>query len=210
VLRAGLVPSPQSARALGLVPAPCRRGLGAGRVWGASYVGQYPSHIHPSGTKLAPAPMLPEVPSLFVGDRRGFPYFAYDPVSSAGVSRVRPGYFHIFRPGELGTIVHTAVSIVVNQELANLFTKVVPSGWSRQEAVIRDPASWTEIRDRYVEIVVDTEVTPQALPQDVSGMKVWRYGQGALFVSPELMDAIKAGFPEVSFSIGFSGFAGAG
>src|SRR5688572_5345582 len=154
--------------------------------------------------------MLPEVPASFAGDCRSFPYFAHDGGASAGIARVRPGYFHIFRPGGLGTVLHTASAILVSQELANLFTSIVPSGWNRQEAVIRDPASGSEMRDRYVEIVIDNEIAPESLPEDVSGMKVWRYGQGSLFVSPALMDAMRGGLPGLSFSMGFSGFAGAG
>jgi hypothetical protein len=88
------------------------------------------------------------------------------------VALVRPGYFHIFRPGTLGTIVRTASAILVHQDLAHLLTIVVDSGWRRQEAIIRDPASWTEIRDRYVELVVDAEIEPRSLPEDVSGMKL--------------------------------------
>ena len=150
--------------------------------------------------------MLPVVPPGFEGDPRRFPYLAYDGGDSASIAMVRPGYFHIFRPGTLGTILPTASAILVRAGLADLFATVVESGWRRQEAIVRDPASGTEIRDRYVEIVVADEIEPQSLPDDVSGMKLWRFDQNHLFVSPALMDLTKSQFSDVSFSMGFWAF----
>ena len=147
--------------------------------------------------------MFPVIPPSFKGDPRRYPYYAYLGGDSARVAMLKPRYFHIYRPGPLGTIIPAPTAILVSRQLAEVFAATLKDGWQRREAILWDPASATENRETHVELVIDTEIGPEAMPDDVSGMRLWRYGERYLFVSPELMDLIQGSFKDVSFSMGF-------
>jgi hypothetical protein len=157
---------------------------------------------------LARLVMLPVIPPNFKGDPRCYPYYAYFGGDSARVAMLRPGYFHIYRPGVLGSIVPAPTAVLVSRELAEMFESVVSGGWQRRAATLWDPASSTENHEQHVELVVDAEIGPDSLPKDVSGMKLWRSGGRYLFVSPDLMELVKGSFKDVSFSMGFWTFLG--
>ena len=106
----------------------------------------------------------------------------------------------------MGSILPTASAIVVSRDVGDFLAAEANRGWHAETVTVFDPPA-TEIHD-YVELLVDNEIRPGALPADVSGKRLWRFGSNHLFVSPDLMDSIRARFSDLTFSLGFSGFAG--
>ena len=123
-----------------------------------------------------------------------------------GIAKVSPGRFHIWRDGVLGSMLPTASAILVSRDLGAFLSAEANGRWHTEAVIVFDPPAH-EI-DGYVELVVEDEIRPGSLPSDVSGKRLWRYGSNHLFVSPDLMDSIQAPFPDLTFSIGFSGLAG--
>jgi hypothetical protein len=150
--------------------------------------------------------MLPTIPPSFEGDVRSFPYHVSDGGRGPGLAKVSPRRFHVWRDGVLGSLLPTESAILVSRDMGDFLAAEANRAWRTETVTVFDPPA-TEIHD-YVELLVDDEIRPGALPSDVSGKRLWRYGPNHLFVSPDLMDSIRARFPDLTFSLGFSGFAG--
>jgi len=123
-----------------------------------------------------------------------------------GIAKLEEGRFHVWRCGALGTFLPTASAILVSREFASALAAETKAGWRLREVTIRDPPN-SEIAG-YVELVVEQAIEPHALPPDVSGKQVWRYGLNHLFVSRELATVLSPRFPDLFWSLGFSWFAG--
>jgi hypothetical protein len=140
------------------------------------------------------------------GDSRALPYSVEPTGRSAGIFKLGPGRFHVWRPGALGSLLDAAAAILVSRDLADALAAETRAGWRSTEATIFDPQ--TGDLPGYVELLVDAELGLDALPADVSGKQVWRYGLNTLFVSPDLVSLLGPRFSDLRFSAGFSGFAG--
>ena len=146
------------------------------------------------------------IPRGFQGDARAFPYAVGAGSQSASIAKLDVGRFHLYRSGDLTNLLPTPSAILASRDLADLLASEAPEGFRVREVTILDPPHG-EVAG-YVELLIDREIEPDSLPQDVSGKRVWRYGPNYLFVSPELAEIVGARFPDLTFSMGFSRFAG--
>jgi hypothetical protein len=146
------------------------------------------------------------IPMRFGDDTRTVPYCVESQVEHPpGIAKLAAGRFHVWRSGDLTSVLSTASAILVSRALADVLASHAEVGWQRREITIVDPPDG-EVSG-YVELIVDQEIAPDALPSDVSGKRVWRYGADNLFVSPELAGILAARFPDLTFSAGISVFA---
>jgi hypothetical protein len=141
----------------------------------------------------------------FEGDERAVPYFVDAGGNPASIAKLDIGRFHLYRSGDLTHLLPTPSAILVSRDVAALLTSQVPAGCRVHEVTILDPPNG-EVAG-YVELLIDAELEPASLPQDVSGRQVWRYGPNHLFVSPDLAEIISARFPDFTLSMGFLRFA---
>jgi hypothetical protein len=149
---------------------------------------------------------MARIPEGFEVDERALPCSVEAGGRPASIAKLDIGRFHLYRSGDLTHLLPTPSAILVSHDVAALITSQVQGGCRVREITILDPPNG-EVTG-YVELLIDAELGPASLPQDVSGKQVWRYGPNHLFVSPDLAEMVSAGFPDLRLSQGFSRFAG--
>ena len=121
--------------------------------------------------------------------------------------QLKDGRYQIVRNGKLTTVLAVSGYLLVKKDVATLLQDCKVAGVSSTPATLYDPVGRVEI-DEYCSLRVDNVPSPATLQTiDLSGSKVWRYGDNALFVSAELKPHLER-FADLDFSEGFSMFAG--
>jgi hypothetical protein len=123
-----------------------------------------------------------------------------------GIAKLECDRFHLYRSGDVGNLLSTPSAILVSRDLGRALLSQVETGCRVREIVILDPPNG-ELAG-FVELTVDAELDPDALPVNVSRRRVWQYGSSYLFVSPDLVPILSALFSDLTFSMGFALFAG--
>jgi len=124
-------------------------------------------------------------------------------------ARLQDGRFHLIRTGLLGNLFYGSRYILASEPFADLLRSSCDSCLDLRSTELVQATS----RDTfgvYYEIMPHAEITPENVKMvSNSGLHAWHFHQTHLFVSPGLARLIrKQEFDDLSFSPGFSRFAG--
>jgi hypothetical protein len=111
--------------------------------------------------------------------------------------------------GLLGNLFYGSRYILASEALADLLRSTCASGIDLRSTELVQ-ATNRDTFGIYYEIMPHTEITPENVKRvPATGLHAWHFHQTHLFVSPGLARVIrKQGFEDLSFSPGFSHFAG--
>lgn len=151
-----------------------------------------------------------EQPGRLPSPSRASPLLVESCTSTVKLVRFTVGEFHVWDPGELGSLICGPDFILAIDVLADALRLACGEDIQVGPATIRrrkTGESWTSFR----EILPACELRgPSDLPRArQSTQRAWHYGGGHLFVGAELQEVLKAlSLPDLHFSPGFSQFAG--
>ena len=145
------------------------------------------------------SPMQSEAPQYIEGKN-----------SSHRCVRLRDGRFHLVRPGPLTALFYGGDHILVSEPLAAVLRDTCAHCLELHRTEIVQVASG-ESFGIYYEVRPHEELTPEDIDRvSASGFHAWHFRRAHLFVSPEVAERIRQRrFDDISFSPGFSRFAGA-
>ena len=130
---------------------------------------------------------------------------------SMACSRLEDGRFHVYRAGAAPILLTGSSFILAREPLAALLGELCSGCLDLVPASVVQVASG-ESWNGYFEVKAKEEITPLTIATvDASANAAWHFSRAHLFVSASVMDEISSrGIKELSFSPGFSEFAGGG
>jgi hypothetical protein len=124
--------------------------------------------------------------------------------------RLPDGRFHLFKSGPLVNLFHGGDHILVSEAFAAVLRDTCSHCLDLRSTELVQVATG-ETLGNYYEVLPRDEFTPEDVDTARSlGFHAWHFRREHLFVSSEVAERIRQrGFDDLSFSPGFSQFAGA-
>jgi hypothetical protein len=124
--------------------------------------------------------------------------------------RLTDGRFHLLKPGPLAHLFIGGDHILVSEKFAEVLRETCAHCLDLRRTELVQLATG-EIFGIYYEVIPHDEVTPEDVDRvRASGFHVWHFGRANLFVSAAVVEQMQQrGIDGISFSPGFSRFAGA-
>ena len=122
--------------------------------------------------------------------------------------RLSDGRFHLVRGGQLVDLFSGGNHILVSETLASVLRTVCAHCIEFRPTELVQIAEGEKLGN-YYELLPHHEFTPDDRDVDASDFHAWHFRQGNLFVSPKVAEILQErGFQDLSFSPGFTEFAG--
>jgi len=162
------------------------------------------------GTEKILSKVPTEMDRLNVPMKPDVPYFVETKNGSDRCVRLQDGRFHLFWPGPLTNLFYGTDHILVSEAFADVLRDVCVHCLDlRCTELVK--AVTGERFGYYYEVLPYDEITPADINSvRASGCHAWHFCRRHLFVSPTVIEYIRQrGIGELSYSLGFSRFAGA-
>ena len=124
--------------------------------------------------------------------------------------RLSDGRFHLVKPGPLADLFYGGGHILASEVFAGVLRETCAHCLDLRRTELVQIATG-EIFGIYYEVLPHDEFTPDDIDRvPALGFHAWHFQRAHLFVSPTVAEVIRQrGFDDLSFSPGFSRFAGA-
>jgi hypothetical protein len=159
----------------------------------------------PGGKSIADSSLQKIIPIL----QPNVPYCVEAECGADRCVRLQDGRFHLMWTGLLGNLFYGSRYILASEPFADLLRSSCVSCLDLRPTELVQ-ATNRDTLGIYYEIMPHTEISPENVKRvPTSGLHAWHFHQTHLFISPQLAQLIrKLGFNDLSFSPGFSCFAG--
>ena len=135
------------------------------------------------------------------------PFLVESKIRAVSLYQLRDGRFQMIKQGNLSPFMNGFDYILIDEELAGFLNSVDISHIEIIDAIVWNRETEVEYKN-YRQLVVNKYFTEENFQtQNLKGMQMYMYGNGNLFVSPELKELLeKSKFDYLSFSEGYIRF----